>query len=184
MDSKVTHRHLVEGKEIVVVDDAFPPAAIKEVTWLTHNVPFYRCQKDTHRTKQRSMFVPFELERAQRMLFMPTLLDLVRELFPTEQLEPYQATMHNNAYGDMSHPHKDRDDPGVTVLVYANAEWDIEWGGETLFYDSTGDAVVCVTPRPGRIVLFRANIMHRNGVPSRECYVERFAIALKLRAPR
>lgn len=56
----------------------------------------------------------------------------------------------------------------VTFLYYANPRWSGEWGGETTFYDAEGLAVTCVSPRPGRLVLFNAALFHRGGVPNRD----------------
>ena len=66
------------------------------------------------------------------------------------------------------------------MLYYANLIWQPDWGGETLFYNDDNDAVLAVSPRPGRLVVSRAAILHRGTVPTRSCYEERFTIAYNL----
>jgi len=60
-------------------------------------------------------------------------------------------------------------------------QWDVEWGGETLFFDSAMDAQVAVSPRPGRLVMFDGSILHVGRPPNRICYTSRFTLALKIK---
>ena len=67
-----------------------------------------------------------------------------------------------------------------TILIYANKYWDLDWGGETLFYDSiTLEIITAVKPVPGRIVLFKGNIPHSARPPQIHCPYPRYTIALK-----
>ena len=43
---------------------------------------------------------------------------------------------------------------GVIAMWYVCGEWSGDRGGETLFVDERGDAVIGVSPRSGRLVLF------------------------------
>ena len=70
----------------------------------------------------------------------------------------------------------------LTALWFLCERWDTEWGGETLFYDATGDAQIAVTPKPGRLLLFDGAIRHAGKPPNRNCPVARYTFAIKLRA--
>ena len=70
----------------------------------------------------------------------------------------------------------------LTALWFMATEWEPEWGGETLFFDRTGDAMFCVSPRPGRLVLFDGAIPHVGRPPTRICYTPRYTFAIKLAA--
>lgn len=48
-----------------------------------------------------------------------------------------------------------------SMLYYVNLEWKDYWGGETIFADENGEAEVCVTYKPGRVVLFDSTINHK-----------------------
>lgn len=58
----------------------------------------------------------------------------------------------------------------LTVLVYLCPEWNIEWGGETLFYNASDDCVFASTPKPRRTVIFHDAIKHVGRPPNRACY--------------
>lgn len=56
-----------------------------------------------------------------------------------------------------------------TALIYCNIEWDIDWGGETIFLDSfekTSEIIKSIIPKPGRMVLFDSKIPHLARVPN------------------
>jgi hypothetical protein len=51
--------------------------------------------------------------------------------------------------------------------------------GETIFYDLRREFIYAVFPKPGRVVVSAADILHRGGVPSRECVEARRSVAFK-----
>ena len=68
-----------------------------------------------------------------------------------------------------------------TLLLYANLEWDINWGGETLFYDKKWEEIVtAIKPKPGRIVLFDSTLYHSARPPQSHCPHNRYTIVLNL----
>jgi len=55
--------------------------------------------------------------------------------------------------------HTDRN--GLTLLYYANLEWDLNWSGHTLFMDDNlSEAEYTCLYKPGRVVLFDGSIPH------------------------
>lgn len=98
-----------------------------------------------------------------------------------ETFRPYRAYTNVASYGDMLFTHTDCL-PGMgdlTALWYICDEWDIEWGGETVFYDQHGELVAAARPRPGRLVVFDGAILHAGRPPSRICYKPRYTFAIK-----
>lgn len=81
----------------------------------------------------------------------------------------------------MSFTHTDVKDGGrgVTALWYVAPKWDVEWSGETILYDRHRDAIACVTPRPGRLAIFDASILHAGRPPNRICYAPRYTLTFK-----
>jgi Rps23 Pro-64 3,4-dihydroxylase Tpa1-like proline 4-hydroxylase len=67
----------------------------------------------------------------------------------------------------------------LTALVYVSDEWNIEWGGETLFFDENDDCAFACTPKPGRVVVFHGAIKHVGRPPTRLCYKPRYTLAYK-----
>lgn len=98
------------------------------------------------------------------------------------ELKVFHAYAASLRYGDFTLGHQDCESPKcLTFLYYANLHWDSDWGGETLFYDEHWDARLAVTPKPGRLVLFHANMHHRTGVPLRDCPHSRLTVSVFLR---
>jgi hypothetical protein len=64
-----------------------------------------------------------------------------------------------NLFTPSDRPYFHKDGPVTTCLFYINPETSIEEGGETQFLDE--DKIIGVLPKPGRLVMFDGNIMHR-----------------------
>lgn len=95
---------------------------------------------------------------------------------------PYRAYTNSASYGDVLFTHVDCI-PGqgdLTALWYLCDEWDVEWGGETVFFSGEDEIAAAVLPKPGRLVLFDGAIKHAGRPPSRVCYKPRYTFAIKL----
>ena len=101
---------------------------------------------------------------------------------PGEDYRAYRAYTNVASYGDMLFSHTDCL-PGqheLTALWYLCEHWDLEWGGETLFFDDADEVVGAVIPKPGRLVIFDGAIRHVGRPPNRICYAPRYTFAIKL----
>jgi len=81
----------------------------------------------------------------------------------------YRNHINANKFGDVLNLHTDHDiikglSP-LTALIYGNKEWKINWGGETIFSDGE-EIIKSVIPKPGRLLVFDATILHTGRVPS------------------
>lgn len=94
---------------------------------------------------------------------------------------PYRAYTNAASYGDMLFTHVDctPEQHDLTALWYLCSHWDLEWGGETMFYDASGEVACAITPRPGRLVIFDGAILHAGRPPNRICYAPRYTFAIK-----
>jgi hypothetical protein len=84
--------------------------------------------------------------------------------------------------GDQHEAHSDYywKDGGKTLLLYANKEWNRNWGGETVFFNDNGVEIEYVTPYiPGRIVIFDSDIPHMAKEQSSLGPSYRFTLAIK-----
>jgi SM-20-related protein len=182
---KCRREYRIDGAEICVIDGLLSARAHLAVARALQNMPFRKVEADREGTLMRGFVADFAIDRVEDDPLVRATLAQVAAFFPGEAFTIARTYCNNNVYGDMSYPHRDASPKrprDVTALYYANERWDKEWGGETIFYDATGDAVVCVAPQPNRLVLFRGWIEHRNGIPSRECYAPRLSFVLKLKA--
>ena len=74
-------------------------------------------------------------------------------------------------------------------MIYGNNNWDANWGSETVFFDKIGsdaEIIKSILPKPGRLVLFDANIPHTGRVPSSMFPNYRYSLVynLKLKTPK
>ncbi len=103
------------------------------------------------------------------------------------QYRIYHMIVNANNFGDCPTVHSDipagkTDSAGYyTFLYYANNEWDADWAGETVFFNSDRDEIIrSIYPRPGRIAVFDSRIPHVSRTPSRSCTMVRYTIAIKV----
>jgi hypothetical protein len=109
-------------------------------------------------------------------------LDAIRAVAPDATYDVYRAYTNVATYGDMLFTHTDclPDQRDLTALWYICGQWDVEWGGETLFFDDADEIAAAVRPAPGRLVVFDGRIRHVGRPPNRICYYPRYTFALKL----
>jgi len=100
---------------------------------------------------------------------------------PGYHYRPYRAYTNVASYGDMLFTHTDclPDQHDLTALWYLSASWDVEWGGETVFFDAADEIACAVLPKPGRLVVFDGAIKHVGRPPNRICYAPRYTFAIK-----
>jgi SM-20-related protein len=88
---------------------------------------------------------------------------------------------NGHTYGLGGKPHPDDERPGTfTLLYYPMPEWQDAWEGETIYFESSGEIMFAVKPRPNRMVFFDSRISHAGRAPSRSCTALRVSVAYKL----
>lgn len=184
-DIHVRERDL-DGRPLFVVDGMLRPDFVRMLFEVLNRQGFTRSDYDTDATKGvRHWKHEFSLDDLTSNPFLRTWHDHVvaktNELFPGRKLALRRVHINNHPYGDLQHAHVDWV-PGVTALYFANTHWDENWHGETIFYDGGGEAYYAVAPKPGRILIFAGDVLHRGGVPSRTCFESRLSVAFKFSA--
>jgi Rps23 Pro-64 3,4-dihydroxylase Tpa1-like proline 4-hydroxylase len=76
----------------------------------------------------------------------------------------------------------DISDDCVTVIIYLNRDWKIDYHGATMFFDgiNSDEVTKTVFPKAKRAAIFSSNIWHMAGIPSHEAGI-RYTLAIKLR---
>lgn len=173
----------VDGRLVAVFDGLLPASAIAEL-WAALNVAPFRhtevARPDTEAHRHWAMEMP--IENLVKLPLWPPLERAVIALGLGRGYRPYRSYTNYAQFGDMLFTHTDCL-PGaheLTALWYLAPEWDVEWGGETLFYDRKDDCAVAVTPKPGRLVIFDGAIKHVGRPPNRVCIAPRYTFAVKL----
>ena len=180
---KATRQHSIEGREVRVYDGLLKANDIQGLTAALQNGAFARTESarpDTSAFKHWVLNIPMQTA-TQLPVYQPTLT-AAGEFARETGYRIYRCYCNYAAYGDMLFTHTDCP-PGageLTALWFIAPEWNVEWGGETLFFDSSMDAQVVVSPQPGRLVLFDGTLPHVGRPPNRICFASRFTLAYKL----
>jgi len=182
VEGHLTRRGEVDGRSVAVFDGLVDPAEIGKLAQMLEQSPFTRTESARPETRQyRHWVINLEPAVAQALpLLAPSLAAAL--LVSGRRHREYRAYCNYAAYGDVLLTHTDAQ-PGAeefTALWFLSSEWNLEWGGETLFFDAKGDAAFVASPRPGRLVIFDGRITHCGRPPTRICHASRFTFAYKL----
>lgn len=118
-----------------------------------------------------------------RLLATPVLgwMDaLCRLCAPHLRLHLTEVKAYTTPYGDVPTYHQDSErGPTLTGVLYCHQDWQPDWGGELIIANSDGEPKVAIAPKPGRLVVFRGDLPHKAGSPSRLSYTPRNALVLR-----
>lgn len=97
----------------------------------------------------------------------------------------YSCSVSANTFGTEGNPHfdfqnRERAKAHITILIYCNKEWEINWAGETLFFDENNEISGGVIPKPGRVVVMYEDPYHVGRSVSRICPSDRRVLVFKL----
>jgi len=182
--SGATRTASVEGHDVYVFDDLVPAEEAARYSRAILAASFTRTETAVpERIEHRHWVCEMPLENLPRTSLWPATDKAIAGVRPSERFLPYRVYTNFASYGDVLLTHFDAlpDTRELTALWYLCDQWDVEWGGETMFFDSKGDAQFAVTPKPGRLVVFDGAIRHAGRPPNRNCPVGRYTFAIKLR---
>jgi len=117
-----------------------------------------------------------DLENSQ-FLEIPTIKELINTHCQDYSIN--QTRVNLSSIGDFNNFHLDYIN-GKTLLYYVNHEWDLKWGGLTLFADNTGKKLeYAVDYVPGRVVIFDGRIPHSVQNPTITAESWRYTLAIQ-----
>lgn len=180
-----TRTATVEGRDVFVFDDLVPIEETARYFQALSQASFTRTEfARPGSTDFRHWVCEMPLENLAKISLWPATETAVANVRPGERYSPYRVYTNYAAFGDTLFTHVDAlpNARELTALWFVAEQWDTEWGGETLFFTSTGDAQIAVSPKPGRLLLFDGAIRHAGKPPNRNCYVARYTFAIKLRS--
>jgi SM-20-related protein len=174
-------RALISGREIFICDNFIEPVMVDTIGAIVKTLRYQRKEKSRADVPVSAPSADIADALLTSDPFFLRLKSVAQDMIG-ETLRDQRAYVNNSVYGDMYYAHRDCSAhcSHITVLYYANLEWQTDWGGETIFYNDANDAEVAVSPKPGRLVVARGAILHRGTVPTRACHEERYTIAYKM----
>lgn len=178
----VSRSENVDGRIIHVIDGLFGPDEIGRLhrSLLLADFTCLHASRESTR-KYREWMADFSVSDFTAHWVFPTLEQIVHSLYPeSRRYSCYSAFCNAFSYGDITFCHHDAEqDDHISLLYYVNSEWDKDWGGETVFFDSAGDARACIGVVPGRLIAFPGDVVHRAGVPTRACHEIRLTLSVR-----
>jgi len=128
---------------------------------------------------ESSGFPFWQLDLTNDNFFSKHFLALIEQAVK-KKLQVLRIYANGQTHGQPGSTHKDDEDPSCyTFIFYVNPEWNVEWGGETVFLTQTG--MLAVTPEPNAGIFFQSNISHFGRDPSRHYNGLRVTVAFKLK---
>jgi hypothetical protein len=175
--------HWIDERPLILVDDLFRPDFVYLFDRFLKSLPFSLADYDAEDSREVLHWIhEFALEEVTTHPLLSFVYSRIRsaadKACPESRIQLKRVHCNTSLYGDIQLPHYDIT-PGMTWLYYANPVWETTWMGETIFYDSRNEPFYAVFPKPGRVVVFAADIWHRGGVPSRECVEARRSLVFK-----
>ncbi len=166
---------------LYIADNVIASDAVETIFERLRFLPYTFDDADREDTRQYNHFKhDFDLEDDVDPLIM-MLANKARELLHGQGIDAgpiYRIYANLNLFGDFQFAHEDGD--GWTALLFANAEWREDWGGEFFAYGSEQRSFdYSIMPKPGRMLIFDGLIRHRGGVPSKFCHEARITLAIK-----
>jgi Rps23 Pro-64 3,4-dihydroxylase Tpa1-like proline 4-hydroxylase len=179
--SKPAFERVINNKPLWVFDDLCNLDEIKDIYTIAQTSPYSRSESARPDTSEHKHFVlNFN---AQQITLLPVYSRIIQRVMQVtnQQYSAYRGYINHANFGDVLFTHTDclPEQNELTALVYVSDEWNIEWGGETLFFDENDDCAFACTPKPGRVVVFHGAIKHVGRPPTRLCYKPRYTLAYK-----
>lgn len=90
---------------------------------------------------------------------------------------------NGHTYGDDANIHYDDSRTDTTTFIfYPMKEWNVDWGGSTIFWDRVNREIVkSVVPKPNRFVVFDSKIWHGASALTRYCKKLRITLMFKFK---
>lgn len=170
------------ARRAFIVDNLIEPGGLETIHGYFRDLDYRFADVDREDTEfSRHLVCYFDEEEYETDPAVSLLLAAARDFLADRQLahgaiERIYANF--NLFGDFQFAHPDGD--VWTALFFINATWNEDWGGEFLMYeDGPQPIALAIPPKPGRMVLFDGEILHRGGTPSKYCLDARITLAIK-----
>ena len=175
----------LDDRAIFIVDGLFDDTIVRMIHETCKRLPFTRSEYANNKEEKiRYLNHNFDTDYLDKHPVMNrwenTIIARATALFPEFDYVVDRIHCNNQSYGDFRIVHADIV-RGITALYFVNHEWPEEWHGETVFYDRNREPFSAVSPKPGRLLVFPGDVLHRGGSPSRMCFEPRLTVAFKFR---
>lgn len=180
--------NIPNNKKIVVYDNIFSLHDCLDIYILIGGLPYFRTNIDLPLAGTSDIDTKFvsnigSNDRLGQMLFEKYIKNI--DELPIADARIMNQYINYSTPGTVDRLHADATsfhiDPTYTILQYANFRWEVDWHGQTVFYDDDHKEIVFSSVvKPGRVIVFDSTIPHSATAPSKLSEYPRFTIATKL----
>jgi hypothetical protein len=173
------------GKTIDVFDDVFTFAEREDMFQKLSDGMFKVSGTDTS-SNQYQVFANYTVQQLEaygitKFEGFKYLNDRYNLINDPQRLKQIRVNYTNAS--EKNHAHYD-DTRGLTLIYYLNPEWDVKWGGHTIFFnESITGAEFTSLYIPNRAVIFDASIPHMILTPTCMAPMPRFSFVIQTRNP-
>lgn len=179
------------NKQIIIIDNLYTYSEVAGIYKYITESPFKIGNTDSDDVQDiadKRLACPTDCNALHTMkLFDEKKLKVIGKYISEEKLKICRVHINLGIRGDNYKAHSDYywDSDAKSLLYYANKEWDKNWGGETVFFDDSGEEIEYVMPFiPGRLIIFNSDIPHMAKEQSSLGPQYRFTIAVKYIKPK
>ena len=168
----------IDGFKVETYDDLLNEDQLQPLDILA-NTSFYKRQEKAVLDYDYAHYsCHYDIEDIRKYMFFDTVADKI----PNKDLVLTDAYINSESYGDQTFIHKDSNDPDYTALIYVVKDWDVNYGGETVYYDEKDEPVLTILPKRGRVVISDSRVGHVGKPPNRIFLGDRYTMALKFKS--
>lgn len=170
---------VIDGKNLHVIDNVLDDKACKSL----HRTLLFASYSPLGSSSPASstydeVMCEFSIKDIEKSVAYKSIAEKVISGF--KDLILIEAMGNMSTSGDFSFIHRDSSSNNTTsLLLFGNSEWDECNGGEIVFYCDNNESDLAVLPKPGRAILFDAQIKHKAGLPSINSNIVRLSLSLR-----
>ncbi|VXC39728.1 hypothetical protein PSEUDO9AZ_10720 [Pseudomonas sp. 9AZ] len=173
----------VSNLPLYVVDNLFDSECIESLAAWFSTQAFSLSDVDCEQTAFSKHWVRTLESESAILKSVPTIswIDATCcSLLPSVKLKLVEAKAYMTPYGDTPTYHRDSEiGPTITALLFSHRKWEPDWGGELIICNESGEPHTAIFPKPGRLVVFRGDLPHKAGSPSRLAFDTRQTLVLR-----
>lgn len=175
--------HKLSNRSIFVIDDALHDNCVLALEKWFESIPFIRADVDKKESSFSKHWIYPVANSLEQVIAVPvcTWIDAITRSYADEfSLTLREVKAYKTVYGDLPTTHRDSEAGAtITTIAFLHQRWELDWAGELIVCNTSSDPRIAIGPVPGRIVIFRGDLPHRAGAPSRLAYCSRNTLVFR-----
>ena len=168
----------IDDVRIDVVDNFLLPDELIQLRADVHRFPWNPFETDIYKGQRVQSGMIADLTPEWRKKLDDRIIAQAKSL-SDQDYSIFRGYINAWKCDEVSLPHHDGNH--TTCVIYCNRDYNITYGGETLFYDKSEDVIGAVSPKAGRAVFFNGWLLHKAGAFNRLYQHDyRYTLAYKL----